>query len=393
MDKLVYIFYIIIIGLLFYGASFSKKGEWNEGFMTLKQTKSIQGFCTVCILFHHLGQKTCANWLNPAVIRPGLEFFVPIGYLFVSVFLFCSGYGLYKSYNTKKHYLNGFIRKRILPIIVTYYISSFLFLICRMGLGEKMDLKTFILYFTGLKLCNHYGWYAAVVPLFYLAFYLCFKYFKNKDDALAATCLFVFFYTLVGTFIDHNDFWMKGEWWYNCVHLFSIGLIFARNEEKIVNHLKKHYYGYLISFFVLTFVFYVFSKFTTGVFSYYGQYMGLTLEKKVLHRWICLLSEMGTSLCFVTFVMMASMKIRIGNKVIDFMGTITLEFYLIHGLFVELFGFSFVDVTHSLYFIKNVFLFGIVVAVCAVPAAILLKKTTALLCRVLRITPQIKSEQ
>lgn len=56
------------------------------------------------------------------------------------------------------------------------------------------------------------------------------------------------------------------------------------------------------------------------------------------------------------------------------MGTITLEFYLIHGVFVELFGYSFIDIAPSLYYIRNVALMILVVAIPSIPAALFVKK-------------------
>ena len=96
--------------------------------MSLSQTKELQGFTAVCIVFHHLGQKTCAPWLNPKYIVHGLDFFVPIGYLLVAVFLFCSGYGMYKSYHTKENYLEGFFARRFMPLILAFLTTECMFL-------------------------------------------------------------------------------------------------------------------------------------------------------------------------------------------------------------------------------------------------------------------------
>ncbi|MBQ8633290.1 MAG: acyltransferase family protein, partial [Lachnospiraceae bacterium] len=87
-----------------------------------------------------------------------------------------------------------------------------------------------------------------------------------------------------------------------------------------------------------------------------------------------LLSQMLASCAFVFFVFMLGMKMKIGNKVLNFMGTITLEFYLIHGLFVELFGFNFVDARPAIHYIKNVALYVLVVLVLGLISAILLQK-------------------
>lgn len=191
------------------------------------------------------------------------------------------------------------------------------------------------------------------------------------------TCLAVFIYTLIGTIVDHNVWWMRGEWWYNSVHLFSIGLIFARHEEAIIKHVKKFYVMYVILAFVGLLFFHPFSEYAQATFSYYGE--DFHADFKVLRRWVCLLSQIGASCAFVFLVFLLGMKIQIGNKVLKFMGTLTLEFYLIHGLFVELFGFNFLDMVPSVYYIKNVALFVLVVVVLALPSALLLQKFHKLL--------------
>ncbi len=372
MDKLVYVYYLVLIGILFWGAKFYSKGTWNDGFMSLSQSKAVQGFCAICIMFHHIGQKRCAYWLDPQYIVPGLEVFVPIGYYFVGIFLFCSGFGLYKSYKEKANYLKGFFSRRVLPVIVGFYSTGFIFLIVRLLMGEKMSLPQLIFYITGLQLCNPTTWFVIVLPILYLGFYIAFKCCKNEKTATWATCGFVVVYTLMGTMIDHNNWWMRGEWWYNSVHFFSFGLLFARYEGAIMNKVKKHYVPYVVLAFISIFIFYFLSEYAQAVFSYYGEDFGANFI--VLRRWVCLLSQIAASSAFVFFVFMLGLKIKIGNKVLAFMGSITLEFYLIHGLFIELFSYSFLDFAPGLYEIKNLaFLVG-VVAVLGILSAVLLQK-------------------
>lgn len=373
MDWIVYLNYFVLIGILFWEAKFYRRKTWNDEFMSLSQTKALQGFFAICIMFHHIGQKTCAPWLEPKYIVHGLDVFVPIGYFFVGIFLFCSGYGLYKSYKKKTDYLKGFLGHRLLPIVVGLYSTGVIFIIARALIGEKMNVAQLIFYITNLQLGNPNAWFVVVLPIFYLIFYFAFKYCKNDKTALVAVCSSVFIYTLIGTIIDHNDWWMCGEWWYNTAHFFCLGLLFARYEAIVVNKIKKHYVLYVIAAFVSMFVFYILSEFAQGIFSYYGETFQANF--KVLRRWVCLLSQIAASCSFVFFVFMLGMKIKIGNKVLSFMGTITMEFYLIHGLFVELFGYCFIfDDLPSLYYIRNVALFVAVVVILSVPSALLVKK-------------------
>ena len=116
MDKLVYLCYPLALLLLFWGSKWYGRKQWNEESFSLSQTKAWQGFFAVMILLHHVGQKTCASWLDRRWPRmPGLELFVPIGYYFVAFFLVCSGFGLYKSWKSKENYLKGFVKKRVSP--------------------------------------------------------------------------------------------------------------------------------------------------------------------------------------------------------------------------------------------------------------------------------------
>ena len=379
MNQLIYLIYPILLILFLKGAKFSKHGAFNEEVLSLEQTKYLQGFFAVCIMLHHIGQKTCASWLPKTLIIPGLEPFVPIGYYFVGFFLFCTGYGLYKSKKNKENYFKGYFRKRVLPLIAAYYITGFVFFIARLIVGEKMDTMQKIYYLTGLKLCNPNTWYVIVVPFFYLGFWIAFKLIKKESLSLLFITLFMFGYMLLGTLIDHNNFWMRGEWWYNSAHMFLIGIFFAKFEKKIIDHFKKYYIIYIIVLFFACFLTYGFSVYAQNRFSYYGENWGA--PDKVGRRWVCLISQQLASLTFVLFFIVLTLKIKIGNAFLRFMGKITLEFYLIHGLFLELLAYSFDGVAPSLYYMKNVPLLVCIVFTLAIPSALLLQKVLNLICR------------
>ncbi|MDD5935520.1 MAG: acyltransferase [Clostridiales bacterium] len=369
---MIFLVYLALLIALFWGAKLVKKGSWNDEWMSLSQTKALQGFTAICIMLHHCAQKTCAPWLAPRVIVHGLDGFVRMGYIFVGVFLFCSGYGLYKSYKTKPNYLEGFCKKRILPVVLAFYVTGYLFLIVRYALGLRPSTGRLICYLTGIQLSNPNAWFVVALPIFYLGFYFSFRFCKKESHAIFCTCFVVFVYTLIGTCTNHNEFWMRGEWWYNSVHFFPLGLLFARYEKRVTEKIKCHYVLWMVVAIVSFIGFSRLSIYVQNTISYYGEDYNLNLIP--LRRWACLLVQMVTSCSFVFAIFMAGLKIKIGNKFLAFMGTITMEFYLIHGLFIEFFGYSFLDVRPSLYYIRNVTLFVFVVFACSIPSALLLKK-------------------
>lgn len=377
MEKLVYIVYPVLIVLLSVGMKISKRGEWNEEFMSLSQTKYLQGYMAILVLLHHMGQKTCAPWHEARYIVHGLDLFVNYGFYFVSVFMFCTGYGLYKSVTTKDNYLKGFFRKRILPLIITFYSAGYIFLIVRILLKQKIRRPQMIRYITGFEFPNPNSWYLIAMPIFYLVFYLCFRFIKNEKTATTVTCLGVVAYIILGTYFRHNPYWFCGEWWYQSSPFFIFGLLFGRNEKPVIEHIKKHFAAYLITCFVLIFVLNFTAMIANNVFSYYyGEYSKTPVPRfsMMWRKWVTLLFHVLAAAAFVFFIFIGMMKVKIGNAVLKFMGTITLEFYIIHGLFVELFGYNFADSVKSLKYIRNPGLHLLITVICSVPAAFLLKK-------------------
>lgn len=348
MDYLVYLTYPLLLVLLLAGSKFFGKNKWNDEFLSLSQTKALQGFFAVCIIFHHLSQKTCAPWIKPSYIVHGLDLFLYIGYLFVAVFFFCSGYGLVKSFKSKENYLNGFLGKHIMPLVIALGFSAFIFITARswmrtgfpsfFSIGEPQQF-------------NPNAWFPVTLIIFYIGFYFSFKYSKSTLKAILFTCGVVVLYSL------YCDFMLFGTWWYNSVSGFILGLFVAEYEKPLIEKVKKHYVLSLIASIVITVAFYILSVY----------------DHNRIHRLVILFSQLISSASFVVTVMLIGMKVKIGNKVLKFLGGFTLELYLVHNLFIEMFGYCFLrEGIDPFYYISNPFLNALAVIACAVPSGWLL---------------------
>ena len=359
--------------LLFAGAKGAGRGNWNEDYTSLKQTKMLQGIMVLGVALHHMAQKTCGPWHPQSVIEHGLDVFLPVGHMVVGVFLFCSGLGLYKSLRTKPDYLKGFFRKRILPVIIAFYLSEIIYTAVRLLMGEPMDALTVLWYLSGLHMANFNAWYVIVIPFFYLAFWASFRFVKRERVSVLLVFLFTLGYTLLGACVDHqNDWWMRGEWWYNSILLFPLGIVFARHEEKITRTLKKGYWFWLLLFFIGFFLLHLQSEWLINHrLGYYGDW-GDPL--KVPKRLLSAGTQWAVALFFTMFWFTLMLKVRIGNRALAWLGAVTLDFYLMHGIFVELFGYSFLDISASLVHIRDVPLYVAAVLGCSVPATLLFRQ-------------------
>ena len=368
-----YLVYFLLGALLFWGAKLAGKGEWNEEYTSLKQTKALQGIMMLGVVLHHMAQKTCASW-QPAIYRVhGLDFFLPYGYLFVGVFFFCSGLGLWKSVRSKSDYLKGFCRRRILPIVIAFYLAEFIYTGARLLTGEQMDLTRILWYLSGLHMANVNAWYVIVIPFFYLVFWLAFRVCKKHEGtAIFLVFLFTMAYTVLCAAVGHqNDWWIRGEWWYNSVLLFPIGLTFGKFEKGVTRFFRRGYWIWLVVFAAAVVLMFRHSEWVVN--RRLGYYVSGSLGRRVGYSVLSALTQWLAALAFTAFCFLAMMKVKIGNKVLAWIGAMTLDIYLIHGLFVELFGYSFLDSGRKVLYIKDIGPYAAAVLGCSAAAALLFR--------------------
>ena len=94
-----------------------------------------------------------------------------------------------------------------------------------------------------------------------------------------------------------------------------------------------------------------------GVYGYRSELVG------------CIFQVLYT-LVFAYMYYLLSMKIKVGNKVLAFFGKFTLELYLVHGIFLHMFGFYMLQQGKKpLFYIENVSLYTLVVLALSIPVS------------------------
>ena len=365
-----YLLYFLLGATLFFGARWSKRGEWNEDYASLAQTKALLGAMALGVALHHMAQKTCAPWHPSAYTVHGLDAFLQVGYLFVGAFLFCSGLGLYRSLHDKPDYLRGFLRRRVLPVVIAFYLSEWLYTAIRLLMGEPMDALTVLWYLSGLHLANFNGWYLVVIVFFYLAFWAAFRACKREGAAIFCLFAFTLVYTALGALVDQQrDWWMEGEWWYNSILLFPLGLLFGKYEKTVAARVKRGYPLWLaLSAAAALALFRQSEWLKDNAWGYYGAWND---PMRVPHRLMSAGMQWLAATAFVAFCFLLMMKLKPGNAALRWLGRETLAFYLVHSAFVELFGYNFLDISKSLVYIRSVPLYAAAVLACSVCGTVL----------------------
>ncbi|MBP5528766.1 MAG: acyltransferase [Lachnospiraceae bacterium] len=359
---LIIIWYVLLGVLLFFGAKFSKKGNFNEDNMSLDTTKNFLGFCTVIIVFHHISHMTCASWLNPKYIRHGLDIFVTAGYPMVAMFFLCSGYGLYKSAKAKPDFFKRFIPVRFIPILIPSGLTMLVYMLFMYlkKIPFKIDSPIEV---NSHNTWHPYIWYIPCMLLLYLLFYIGFGLIK-KDAAgiavvAAGTLAYIVFCIIFG----------YGTWWFNTPHMFLLGIILAKYEDKIFAWCKNMYALKLVIVLILFPILWFLGNNAGGLYLMISkhQYNGVYGYRSELVG--CIFMVLYT-LVFASMYYLLSMKIKIGNKALAFFGKFTLELYLVHGIFLHMFGYYMIQQGKKPFFyIENVSLYTLVVLALSIPVS------------------------
>ena len=321
--------------------------------MTQQKSKRIQGLFAVIIIFHHLSQMVSATWLPDSIRRPGLEFFVPVGYLMVSFFFFCSGYGLTKSMRSKEDYFDGFFVRRLNRVLFVTIIVDIAYIVLRIYKG--------ILAFPP----NPFSWYVYTLIILYTGFFIAYR--KKTKASFAIMCGIVILYCAACHVLA------LGNWWFNSVPAFLAGIFIAERENE-----KSDIKRIVISAVIFAAAFFMGENIKTlAVSAHYVNY-GVINGAVVLFQMLA--SIAFPLLCYyISFKTPGEDKggkaLFIIRKILSFLGGFTLEIYLVHGIFVNVFGPYFIsgDVK-SYYYIKNIPLYVLLVIVITLPLAFGIKK-------------------
>ena len=325
-----YIILIALVLLLLLGAKVSKRHEWQEEPLGLDTSKAIQGFAAVAIIIHHLAQELVEG-------AGALEFFSELGVLFVGVFFFFSGYGLYTSLKTKENYLKGFLKKRLVTVLIPFYTCILTFVVAACICGKKFNPLQLLSVLSGWSLINAHMWYIVEIVILYLVFFIVYRLIKNRTAATVVMSVFVIAMIIGSLLLGHGDdfscsYWFQGEWWYNSTFLFILGIIFSKHSEGIRKIARKGYVILVPVFAVLTVLLGLQTKYALMTYSYWSEEPGI--DPAYGDKFRCLAVQLPWIIVFVCFLLLVMMKVKFGNPVLKFLGTISLELYLIHNLFL-----------------------------------------------------------
>ena len=304
------IFILLLISLFVYLIP-----RTDVDYLSNKSTKSLKGLLALFIIFHHISQKitTGENFSN----------FEYMGRYIVALFFFLSGYGLYFQYSNNATYMENFLKKRLVRIFIPFFIFIVIYVIYRATLGEVVNVDFFLSFWKDHSNIIYNGWFINSIIVLYVIFYVS---LVRKDSKIAEYKLV--FLTLV--YIFWKAYQNHGDWEYVSIMAFLLGVFWTKNRVSIDKLLEKNYFIFLVSFSILMYVFHYYEVIMkiigiTNKYVYYG-----------IVGNIC-------TMVFVVYFLLLTNKLNFSNKYLGFLGNISFEIYMIHGLVMHYLGKFFVS--------------------------------------------------
>ena len=278
---------------------------FNGDYLSKGSTNSIKGiFILLIVISHSLGYIQSGSYRFSSIGDDILLWIIGhLGQLVVVMFLFYSGYGIGESYKRKgQDYVNGFPRRRILTTLLNFDVAIVAFLLLGLLLGTPLTARQVLLSFVGWESVGNSNWYIFVIVLCYLFSYLSMRlssYLPVGRERLMVILQFLLCFVAIVCLSQEKE-----KWWYNTMMCYPMGFLYSVYKAPIETFLSKHYWSSCVLLLMLL--------------------LGLLLCPADR---FCL-SYNGLSIVFAMLVVMLTMKVRIGNPALRWVGEHLFPIYI-----------------------------------------------------------------
>ncbi len=290
---------IIVIAVI---VAFSRiQIQEQKDIFSVENSMILRGLMAINVVLCHF-----SHYYGNGIILP---VFTALGNLAVGIFFFLSGFGLMKQYLNRPDYRKTFFRKRILKVIVPYMIFTVLYWLYYTLIGKTYGLKDVILkLFTDEPLVT-YSWYLVEIIVLYLFFWLFMHLIKTEKRYMILLNLIS--YLVLFAFYKSRNY---VSYCYYSTHMFAIGIIWATYEEKINTFIQK-----------------------------YGKYLIVPSAAIIVVFFRNTPFYPLTEIAFLLLIAVFFSHFSYQNRFLSYIGRISMEKYLIHGLMIMIFRRLFMD--------------------------------------------------
>lgn len=307
---------------IFGGGNFFLNSKVENGcFFSKDYTNMLKGVCCLIVIYvHFYGKYT--NSLQDAIGS--------FGYIAVTLFFVVSAYGMMLSVEKKTDYLRRFWRNRLVALLVPCFCVNIVAFIlnairCNLGWsilyhinGYVLVLLQFCVWFYGVEWCKQ-KWFPRKIAL--------------GDGILI---LGVLVSSLMFYFLKYHDVSSSSGWCFERIGLVW-GVLLSRYYKPFVEWMGKHRLLKIIVLFLVSGI--------LGV---------VYLKYKSIWFWGEYLLKVVLGVAIILFLFTLTSNRKIGNTIGMWLGNISYEVYLSHGMVMGFLAYIFPNMQSGLFILMTV---------------------------------------
>lgn len=333
------VFVLVFFALCLVQAKMAGRGTLYPDYLAKENTTPIQGiFVFLVFLRHYYGYITpdgqfdsFATSLNSA-----------LGQMLVTMFLFYSGYGVMLSVSEKGKAYTGKLPQKVLKILIHFNMALGLFLLLQRFYNSTYTLKTILLSTIGLDGFGNSNWYVFAILCLYLITWLSFVLSRGKQlpGLLLLTAFSVIFVLIMRLYrptfaYDTALCYPLGAW------VYVIRKHFSAEKTGILPQKPNRMIWYYLGLAAVLILF------------------SLADQRLYKGEWMMMV-KYGL---FTVAVLLITMKIRLRNAILSFLGEHVFSIYILQRLPMIVFKRSGLMASHPYFGFMAAFLVTVCIAV------------------------------
>lgn len=270
---------VLYLLLIIYGGYWTNVDE-TDHFLNREYTSVLKGLCCILVVIVHVP----SDYQNP--LQQAVGGFSQVG---VTLYFLFSAYGILTGIRRKPDYLKKFWKNRIPSLMIPFALSSGLKILVGVQPGSGGTYFIFVLLF------------------FYVVTYIAARFFANKK--ILIVCIVACLYSVVGS-VTH---WLR---WPTQALGFAYGALLAQYLTNFTKWLRCKYW---LKLSVIT------------VFSVAFTFIYAVLELPI-NEFANVMLQNFTVLFLILWVFTLTFRLVLGNPASKYLGDISYDVFLYHGL-------------------------------------------------------------
>lgn len=314
---------IVIYAVIFLVAAIGASATpHNADFLGKKQAAALKGIFVMLVFASHSWQYVKGIAPDGILTLSFSALRTALGQMIVVPFMFFSGYGVRYSIERRGDaYIRSMPKQRILKLYLHVVPIVLLFLCLQLALGREYEpgfvLSAFVLW----ESLGNSNWYIFAILVLYIITYISFGIFKDHRRALLlCTVLTLAYIVLMSLF--------KATWWYDTVLAYVFGMLFFDLSQSFYEKLtqSRSAWGKRLALSCVALL--------VAAAAYLAS---VAFLKDLSPRLIPALLGNGAAVAFMLVLLVLSLKLSLGNRIINWLGDHIFEVYLLQRLPMILF--------------------------------------------------------